>query len=92
MQRKSGADHQLTLAMNAMNKRYPNLTPFFCVRRLEAGGVAPAIKVDGNHRYVAGRLVGKEPAQTPGKLSRSQADKVKPVQDLKIDASDWGNR
>lgn len=35
------------------------------VRRLEADEVAPAIKadgkviVDGNHRYVAGRLVGK---------------------------------
>lgn len=68
------------------------------VRRLEAGEVAPAIKVDngviieGNHRYVAGRLVGQEPAQVPGILSPSQAGKVQPVQNLKIDPVDWGNR
>ena len=48
--------------------------------------------VDGNHRYVAGRLVGQEPAQTAGTLSPSQAGKVQPVQNIKIDPSDWGNR
>jgi ParB-like chromosome segregation protein Spo0J len=38
------------------------------LRRLEAGEVPPPIKVDngviveGHHRYVAGRLFGKEPA------------------------------
>lgn len=68
------------------------------VRRLEAGEVAPAIKVDGkvivdgNHRYVAGRLVGQEPAQTSGALSPSQAGKVRPVQNLEIKSNDWGNR
>jgi len=68
------------------------------VRRLEAGEVAPAIKVDGrvivdgNHRYVAGRLVGKEPARMAGTLSPSQAGKTQPIQNLKIDPSDWGNR
>lgn len=68
------------------------------VRRLEAGEVAPAIKVDGkvivdgNHRYVAGRLVGKEPTQTVGTLSPSQAGRIQPVQNLKIDPSDRGNR
>ena len=68
------------------------------VRRLEAGEIAPAIKVDGkvivdgNHRYVAGRLVGKEPDQAAGTLSPSQAGKIQPVQNLKIDSNDWGNR
>jgi uncharacterized protein RhaS with RHS repeats len=68
------------------------------VRRLEAGETAPAIKVDGkvivdgNHRYVAGRVAGKEPAQTPGTLSPSQASKTQPVQQIKIDPADWGNR
>jgi RHS repeat-associated protein len=68
------------------------------VRRLEAGQVAPPIKVDGsiivdgNHRYVAGRLVGREPAQTAGTVSPSQATRARPVQDLKVDPNDWGNR
>lgn len=68
------------------------------VRRLEAGEVAPAIRVDGrvivdgNHRYVAGRIVGKEPAQTAGTLSPSQAGRTQPIQNVKIDPSDWGNR
>lgn len=68
------------------------------VRRLEAGEAAPAIKVDGkvivdgNHRYVAGRILGKEPAQTAGTLSPGQAAKAQPVQNLKIDPIDWGNR
>jgi RHS repeat-associated protein len=66
------------------------------VRRLEAGEIAPAIKidgnviVDGNHRYVAGRLVGREPASTSGFLSPSQAAKAKPVQNLIIDSINWG--
>lgn len=48
--------------------------------------------VDGNHRYVAGRLVGKEHAQTAETLSPGQAAKTQPVQSLKIDSIDWGNR
>lgn len=68
------------------------------VRRLEAGEVAPPIKVDGNvivdgnHRYVAGRLVGQEPTPAAGALSPSQASRVQPIQNLKIDPFDWGNR
>ncbi|MDK1377244.1 MULTISPECIES: SpvB/TcaC N-terminal domain-containing protein [unclassified Sinorhizobium] len=68
------------------------------VRRLEAGEIAPPIKVsgnaivDGNHRYVAGRLVGREPARTAGTLSPSQHARLQPVEKLKIDPVDWGNR
>ena len=68
------------------------------VRRLERGDTAPPIKVDGkvivegNHRYVAGRLAGREPARTPGTLASGQASKVQPIQKLKIDKTDWGNR
>jgi RHS repeat-associated protein len=68
------------------------------VRRLEAGSTAPAIKVadgiivDGNHRYVAGRLFGTDPATAPGTISRSQIPLAKPVQDLKFDPLDWGNK
>jgi hypothetical protein len=67
------------------------------LRRLEAGEVPPTIKVDkgviveGHHRYVAGRLFGKEPAIDPGTMSRSQASKVKPIQDIKCSPDDWGD-
>jgi RHS repeat-associated protein len=60
------------------------------VRRLEAGEIAPAIRVDGNvivdgnHRYVAGRLVGNEPARTAGTLSSSQISRTRLVRDLKL--------
>jgi hypothetical protein len=48
--------------------------------------------VDGSHRYVAGRLVGKEPVQVPGVLSPIQIEKTQPVQNLGIDPSDQGDR
>lgn len=66
------------------------------VTALENGSVAPAIKVagkvivDGNHRYVAGRIVGAEPAMQPGALAPSQAGLVRSVQELGIDLIDWG--
>lgn len=67
------------------------------VQKLQDGSSAPAIKVtnegvivEGNHRYVAGRLFGEEPATTPGTLSPSQASKVQPVQEIKVDPNDWG--
>jgi hypothetical protein len=47
----------------------PNIQRY--VDKLLAGEVAPAIKVDGkiivdgNHRYIAGRIVGQEPAVQP---------------------------
>jgi hypothetical protein len=67
------------------------------VDRLLSGETPPAIKtdgdviVDGNHRYVAGRLVGKEPPTQPGTLSPSQKPLVKPVQKIKVDSADYGN-
>jgi RHS repeat-associated protein len=67
------------------------------VRQLEAGKVPPPISVDGNvivdgnHRYVAGRLVGTEPPTTPGTLSPSQAGNVQPIQNTTVDPTDWGN-
>lgn len=48
--------------------------------------------VDGNHRYVAGKIFGKVPDITPGVLPMSKASDVKPVIGLKIDPTDWGNR
>lgn len=65
---------------------------------LELGDLAPAIKVDGkiivdgNHRYVAGRIAGQEPAQIPGALSPSQAAHIQSIKDLPIHLLDWGNR
>jgi RHS repeat-associated protein len=65
------------------------------VTMLENGSTAPPIKVsgkvivDGNHRYVAGRLVGQEPAQVPGTLSPSQAPLVKPIQSTIVSADNW---
>jgi len=68
------------------------------VRKIEAGGVAPAIKVDGkvivdgNHRYVAGRVAGKEPSTTPGTAAPSQVTQAKPIEQIKIDPQDHGQR
>ncbi|WP_368562155.1 RHS repeat domain-containing protein [Pseudoxanthomonas sp. UTMC 1351] len=65
------------------------------VAALEGGSPAPAIKVadgvivDGNHRYVAGRIAGQEPAVQPGLLSPSQVSQVKPIQEIKVDPKDW---
>lgn len=63
---------------------------------LESGRVAPAIKVsnnviiEGNHRYVAGRIFGTEPAQVPGTLAPSQAYRIKPIQQTKVNPKDLG--
>lgn len=68
------------------------------VRQLEAGSPAPAVKVnngvlvDGNHRFVAGRVFGTEPKNVPGTMSPSQVPFIKPVRELKIDLFDWGNK
>ena len=67
------------------------------VDALLGGSEAPAIKahgkiiVDGNHRYAAGRIVGQEPTIQPGALAPSQADQIRPVQDMGIDPKDWDN-
>jgi hypothetical protein len=67
--------------------------------RAAAGEVAPAIKVadgvvvEGNHRYIAGRLVGIEPAQTPGVMPAFKAGKPNVSWlDVLLDPADWGNR
>lgn len=64
---------------------------------LRTGSEAPPIKVDGdiivdgNHRYAAGVLEGKLPATTPGTVAPSQAPKAKPVKDIKVTSTDYGN-
>lgn len=68
------------------------------VKMLLENKVAPAIRVadgiivEGNHRYVAGRLVGKEPEILPGAIAPSQRSLAKPIQEIKIDPIDWGNK
>lgn len=63
------------------------------VQKLLAGSEAPPIKVDGNiiadgnHRYVAGRLVGQEPAIQP--WSGGRPDKVVPWNEIQVDPVSW---
>ncbi len=66
------------------------------VKMLENGLNPPPIKVangiiiEGNHRYVAGRLFGKEPEVIPSILPLSQASRVVPIQNTKVSQIDWG--
>jgi hypothetical protein len=66
------------------------------VRMLESGSVAPSIKVadgviiEGNHRYIAGRLFGSEPSVVAGSLPASQVSKVVPIQQTVVSPLDWG--
>lgn len=66
------------------------------VQKLESGEIAPPIKVDngiivdGNHRYVAGRIFGQEPAQIP--WTGGNPSRVIDWSNLKIDPFDWGNK
>ncbi|HFQ2175816.1 TPA: DUF637 domain-containing protein, partial [Pseudomonas aeruginosa] len=68
------------------------------VDRLLRGDVAPAIKmdgnviVDGNHRYIAAKILGRNLDVTPGSLSPNKVHQTKPVSELKIDQVDWGNK
>ncbi|WP_232915293.1 hypothetical protein [Pseudomonas viridiflava] len=68
------------------------------VDRLLKGDVAPPINmdgdiiVDGSHRYIAAKILGRSPEVAPGTLSTSKAGQTKPVSDVKIDPLDWGNR
>jgi RHS repeat-associated protein len=67
------------------------------VDKLQGGSTAPPIKVadgvivDGNHRYVAGRVYGTEPAQVPYMISPSQAERIMPIQQIIVSPLDWGN-
>lgn len=65
------------------------------VKMLESGSISPPIKVangvivEGNHRYVAGRIFGVEPAQVPYVISPSQMDRIVPIQKTVVDLLDW---
>jgi RHS repeat-associated protein len=65
------------------------------VDKLLAGDVPPAVKVDGNilvdgnHRYVAGRVLGKEPPIQ--EWAGGRPDRVVPWDKLRIDPADWGD-
>lgn len=61
------------------------------VKRLRAGEtpgpitVYENIIVDGNHRYVAGRVFGVEPPIRPGMLSSTQTQYSKPITEILVD-------
>ncbi|MBI0520873.1 RHS repeat-associated core domain-containing protein, partial [Pectobacterium parmentieri] len=67
------------------------------VDRLLKGDIAPPIKVDGNiivegnHRYIAGKVVGKMPEMSPGTLPPSKLPDIKPMSSTIVDDFDWGN-
>lgn len=50
----------------------------------------PPIKVDGNHRYIASRIVGIEIDTIP--WSGGNPDKIISWMDVVLDDFDWGNR
>jgi hypothetical protein len=68
------------------------------VDRLNKGEQPPSIKVDdgiivdGNHRYIAGRIAGKECPNQP--WAGGNPNRVIPWEDLKIDPNPWqdGNK
>lgn len=49
------------------------------------------ILVNGNHRYIAGKLLGKPCGVAAGLASASQAATAKLIHGIKIDPTDWGN-
>lgn len=59
------------------------------------GQIAPAIKmdgdviVDGNHRYIAAKILGREVKVDPGVLTSYKESKVKPMADLKITPNEY---
>lgn len=66
------------------------------VDRLEAGHVPPPIKVDGdmlvegNHRYIAGRVFGREPPVM--NWAGGRPHEAISWDAVPIDPKDWGNR
>ncbi|MCY9522755.1 RHS repeat-associated core domain-containing protein [Paenibacillus apiarius] len=65
-------------------------------QRLSNGEVPPPIKVDngiivdGNHRYISGRVAGVDIPETP--YSGGKPDNVVQWKNVKIDPFDWGNK
>jgi len=68
------------------------------VDMLAEGKTPPPIKVDngviveGNHRYVAGRVFGQEPAVTPGVRPTHKTGPGLSWDKMKVDPTDWGNK
>lgn len=46
--------------------------------------------VDGNHRYIAAKILGREINVDPGVLTSYKQNKVKPVAGLKITSNEYG--
>jgi hypothetical protein len=57
----------------------------------------PPIKVDGdvivegNHRYVAGKVAKVEVSVDPGVVPSSQVGRIRSVKDYLVDPEDWGD-
>jgi filamentous hemagglutinin len=68
------------------------------VDKLLKGDIAPPIKmdgdviVDGNHQYIAAKILGKVPEIVPGILTSDKASKKRPTVELEISPLDWDNR
>jgi hypothetical protein len=79
--------HQKSVSVPAVN-RY--------IDKLSAGSVPPAIKVadgviiEGNHRYVAGYVLGKVPPVVPY-IDVRKNDPVFTFSEIDYDPADWGN-
>ncbi|MDP9194003.1 MAG: hypothetical protein M3P06_20095 [Acidobacteriota bacterium] len=94
-----GYDREEPLRFTGHERDFDNTTPNdsssyidymharYYARPITVGGTRI---VDGHHRYVAGRIVGREPPIAPGTASRS-ARVYKWVKDVYKDLTDWGN-
>lgn len=47
--------------------------------------------VDGNHRYIAARILGREVKVVPSVLPNSLRDKKSSISKIEVDSEDWGN-
>ena len=65
------------------------------VDKLLAGERAPAIKMDGNvivegnHRYIAAKILGMSVDVEPGVMASSQRNKISTVSGIGVDTVDW---
>lgn len=46
--------------------------------------------IDGNHRYIAAKILRRNPEVASGILSSSKVSQIRPVSDVKVDLTDWG--